>query len=297
MPVPPPLYRDFATQEQIDAQYDTAIPVADRAAEMRHYIERSALARAALPCRLGVPYGPTRAETLDIFPAAPSAGASGAPVFVFIHGGYWRALSSKEFSCVALGLQRRGIAVVVPDYALCPAVTLDEIVRQMRAACAWVLRHIADHGGDPRRVAVGGSSAGGHLAAMCLQTAWERDYGLPQDPFAGAVMASGLYDLAPLRWSYLQPKIQLTEELVRRCSPVHGARPCATPVLLTWGGREQAEFARQSLAYRDAWQAAGNRAELLAQPDAHHFSAIHGFEDPAHPLCDWLARILGAAPA
>ena len=173
------LYRDFATQEQIDAQYDTAIPVADRAAEMRHYQERSAHARATLPCRLGVPYGPTRAETLDIFPA-DSPDAAGAPVFVFIHGGYWRALSAADFSCVALGLAQRGITVVVPDYALCPAVTVDEIVRQMHAACAWVLRHIAEHGGDPQRVALGGSSAGGHLAAMCLQTEWERDYGLPR---------------------------------------------------------------------------------------------------------------------
>lgn len=286
------LYRDFATQEQIDAQYDTAIPVADRAAEMRHYQERSAHARATLPCRLGVPYGPTRAETLDIFPA-DSPDAAGAPVFVFIHGGYWRALSAADFSCVALGLAQRGITVVVPDYALCPAVTVDEIVRQMRAACAWVLRHIAEHGGDPQRVAVGGSSAGGHLAAMCLQTEWERDYGLPQDPFKGAVMASGLYDLAPLRYSFLQPKIQLTEDTVRRCSPVHHVRPSPTPVLLTWGGLEQPEFARQSLAWRDAWLAAGNRAELLEQPKAHHFSAIHGFEDPRSALCGWVAAALG----
>ncbi|WP_295856016.1 alpha/beta hydrolase [uncultured Xylophilus sp.] len=283
-----PLYRDFTTQEQIDAQYDTAIPVADRAAELRHYAERSAHARATLRCILDVPYGPTRAESLDIFPAD----RPGAPVFVFIHGGYWRALSSKEFSCVALGLQRRGITVVVPDYALCPAVTVGEIVRQMRAACAWVLRQIENHGGDPRRVAVGGSSAGAHLAAMCLQTEWDADYGLPQDPFAAAVLASGLYDLAPLRWSWLQPKIQLTEGDVRRLSPIHGVRSCATPVMLTWGGREQAEFARQSLAWRDAWTAAGNASSLLDQPDAHHFSAIHGFEAPDSPLCDWLANVL-----
>ncbi len=284
------LYRDFETQEQIDAQYDTAIPVADRAAEMRHYAERSAHARAALRGELRVPYGPTRAETLDIFPAD----APGAPVFVFIHGGYWRALSANDFSCVALGLQRRGITVVVPDYALCPAVTLDEIVRQMRAACAWVLRNIGAHGGDPQRVAIGGSSAGGHLAAMCLQTAWERDYGLPQDPFRGAVMASGLFDLAPLRFSYLQPKIQLTEELVRRNSPVLHVRPSPTPVLLTWGGVEQAEFARQSLAYRDAWRAAGNRVELLEQAGANHFTAIHGFEDAGSALCGWVDGVLKA---
>lgn len=286
----PHLYRDFDTQEQIDAQYDTAIPAIDRGAALRHYAERSAHARATLACQLGVPYGPTRAETLDIFPAD----RPGAPVFVFIHGGYWRALSAGDFSCVALGLQRRGITVVVPDYALCPAVTIDEIVRQMRAACAWVLRHIGEHGGDPARVAIGGSSAGGHLAAMCLQTEWARDYGLPSDPFAGAVLASGLYDLAPLRFSYLQPKIQLTEEIVRRCSPaLLGMRPSPTPVLMTWGGLEQAEFARQSLAWRDAWQAAGNRVELLAQPGADHFTAIHGFEAPGSALCEWVGGVLG----
>jgi arylformamidase len=108
------------------------------------------------------------------------------------------------------------------------------------------------------------------------------------------VLASGLYDLAPLRFSYLQPKIQLTEELVRRCSPARLAmRPCATPVLMTWGGREQAEFARQSLTWRDAWRAAGNRVELLAQPDADHFTAIHGFEEPGSALCDWVGRLWG----
>ncbi|HUD34567.1 MAG TPA: hypothetical protein VMR43_16405 [Variovorax sp.] len=80
----PRLYRDFETQERIDAEYDPARPVADRAAAMRHYAERSAHARATLACELGVPYGPTRAETLDIFPA----GRPDAPVFVFIHGGY-----------------------------------------------------------------------------------------------------------------------------------------------------------------------------------------------------------------
>ena len=77
---------------------------------------QSALARQTLRCVLDVPYGPTLAETLDIFPAD----APNAPVFVFLHGGYWRAFSSKEFSCVALGLQPLGITTVVVNYALCP---------------------------------------------------------------------------------------------------------------------------------------------------------------------------------
>lgn len=287
------LYRQFTEQSQIDSEYNPSLLCPDPAAEMRHYVERSAQARAQLPCVLDVPYGPTRAETLDIFPAAQP----NAPVFVFIHGGYWRALSSKDFSCVALGLQALGITTVVPNYALCPQVSIDEITRQCRAAVAWVLRHITAHGGDAQRVALGGHSAGGHLTAMCLQTDWAGDYGLPADPLAAAVLVSGLYDLAPLRYSYLQPMIQLDDGVIRRNSPAFAVRRCSTPIWVTWGGAESAEFARQSKTYHDNWVAAGNTTELHAVPGAHHFNAIHGFEHPQGDLARWLAARLNAGAA
>jgi arylformamidase len=283
------LYRDFSTQAQIDAQYNAAAAVPDAARHMQHYVERSRIARQTLPCVLDVPFGPTLDETLDIFPAAQA----GAPVFVFIHGGYWRAFSSKEFSCVALGLQPLGISSVLINYSLCPKVGLDEITRQARAAVAWVLCHIAAHGGDPARVALGGHSAGAHLAAMCLQTAWATEYGLAQDPLAAALLVSGLYDLRPLRYSYLQPQIQLDDGVIRRCSPLFGVRQCRTPTRLTWGAHESSEFARQSSAFHAASHAVGHRTELVVQDGANHFSAIHGFEDPSSPLCHWLASALG----
>lgn len=189
-----PLYRSFLNQAQIDAAYNPVIGLDDPAQYGRHYAEQSRLARERLRCVLDIPFGPTLAETLDIFPADQP----NAPVFVFIHGGYWRALSSKDFSCVALGLQARGITTVVVNYALAPSVSIDEITRQARASLAWVLRHIGEYGGDPERVAIGGHSAGGHLAAMALQTRWSEDYGLPRDPFKAAVLVSGLFDLQPL---------------------------------------------------------------------------------------------------
>jgi arylformamidase len=275
----------FRSEAEVDAQYDTSYSVADEAACLRHYLQQARRARETLRCIANVPYGPTLAETLDIFPAA----RPNAPVFVFIHGGYWRALAARDFSGVALGLHARGITTVVIDYALCPQVSLDEITRQARAAVAWVLRNIAAHGGDPSRVAVGGHSAGGQLAAMCLQTEWARDYGLAQDPLKAAVLVSGLYELEPLRWSYLQPALQLDAGLVQRNSPVLHVRPCATPAWITWGSDETAEFSRQARLYADAWQAAGNIAEVAPQPGADHFSAIHGFEDPDSALCAWLA--------
>lgn len=284
-----PLYRDFFDQAQIDAQYNPVIGLDDPAQYGRHYAEQSRLARERLRCVLDVPFGPTLAETLDIFPAEQP----NAPVFVFIHGGYWRALSSKEFSCVALGLQARGITTVVVNYALAPQVSIDEITRQARASLAWVLRHIGEHGGDASRVAIGGHSAGGHLAAMALQTRWAEDYGLPPDPFKAAVLVSGLFDLQPLRYSFLQPQIQLDEGVIRRNSPLFTTRPCATPALITWGADESVEFARQSTAFHEAWGAQGNASSLLPQPGAHHYSAIFDFEQAGSPLCEWLAERLG----
>lgn len=281
----PPLYRDFQTQAEIDAQYNAAQAVPDFPRYGQRNAALSQQLRQSLPCVLDVPYGPTLAETLDIFPAEQPH----APVFMFIHGGYWRALSSKDYSLVATGLRRRGVTTVVVNYALCPQVSIEEIVRQVRASVAWTLRNIAAHGGDPARVVMGGHSAGGHLTAMCLQSAWAADYGLPQDPLAGAVLISGLYDLRPLRYSYLQPMIQLDEGIVQRCSPLFGVRASRTPALVTWGGNESAEFARQSASWHAAYTALGGTATLQAVEGAHHFSVLDGFEDPGSMLCEWIA--------
>jgi len=283
------LYREFENQAQIDAQYNPSLGLADATAPGRHYAQRSAFARGQLRSVLDLPYGPTLEETLDIFPAdAPMA-----PVFVFLHGGYWRALSSKDFSCIALGLQPLGITTVVVNYALCPWVTLDEITRQVRSAVAWTLRNIQHHGGDPTRVALGGHSAGAHLSAMCLQTPWARDYGLAQDPLAAALLVSGVYDIAPLRYSYLQPQIQLDEGLIRRNSPAFSVRTCRTPVWVNWGGDESTEFARQATMFHQAWCAAGNVGELGTLPGADHYRAIHGFESAQSDVSQWLKRQLG----
>lgn len=284
----PQLYRHFQTQAEIDAQYNPSLHLANPAAAGQHYVEVAQRARDTLPCHLDVPYGPTLAETLDIFPAAPP----NAPVFVFIHGGYWRAFTSKEFSGVALGLNALGITTVVVNYALCPQVSLDEITRQARASVAWVVRNIASYGGDPQRIGIGGHSAGAHLAAMCLQTPWAQDYGLPENPIAAALLFSGLYDLAPLRYSYLQPQIQLNEGIIQRNSPALSVRACPTPTWITWGGEESTEFARQSELLHTASQALGNPTELTAIPGANHFTVIHGLESPHSVVAQWLDQML-----
>jgi len=125
---------------------------------------------------------------------------------------------------------------------------------------------------------------------MALQTEWQRDYGLPQDPFVGAIAFSGLYDLEPLRYSYLQPMIQLDDGSVRRNSPAFLVRPCKTPLWVTWGGLESPEFARQAQTYHSAWKAAGNQSLLQEHPGTNLFTIIPGPEDAGSSVCQWLQK-------
>lgn len=276
----------FRSDAAVDAGYNASAAVADFASYVPRWTAQAARVRETGSAVLDVPYGPSADETLDIFPAA----RAGSPVFVFLHGGYWRAFTSKEFSWVAGGLHAAGFTTVVVNYALCPAVTIDEITRQCRSAVAWTLRHIARHGGDPSRVAVGGHSAGGHLGAMCLETDWPRDFELPAHPLAAAVLVSGIYEIAPLMRSYLQPQIRLDAGIVERNSPVFSVRPCPTPALFTWGQDETAAFAYQSTRMHDAWRAAGNAGELMPLVGKNHFSAIDGFSSPDSTLVRWLLQ-------
>jgi arylformamidase len=287
------LYREFTTQAELDAQYDVERSVPDFTVHARHYIDESKLARHRLACDLDIPYGPTRDEHLDVFPA----GRRDAPILVFIHGGYWRMLSSKEFSCVALGPVPAGAAVVVVNYALCPGVTIDEIVRQARAAVAWTFRNARSFGGDPERLFVSGHSAGGQLTAMCLNTDWETVYGLPADLVKGGLSVSGVFDLQPIRYTLMQPLVQIDDGIVVRNSPqLLPQRRTRSPFLFSFGGDEPAEFQRQTMDFLHHWQMSGNQGEFLAQPGMNHFDAIYGFEDPRSALCRSLFRMMDLAP-
>ena len=231
-------------------------------------------ARDTLSCILNVSYGPTLEETVDIFPATKP----GAPVMVFLHGGYWRANQAHHFHNVALGPVAAGFTVVVVNYALCPHVTLDEIARQTRASLIWVRRNIHHYSGDAERVWVAGHSAGGQLTAMSLLTDWKRDYGINDNWLAGGLAISGVFELAALRFSYLQPLIQLNEGLIQRNSPVRNVTARSMPLSLTYGSLEQATFAAQSERMAERWQAAGNRGTVNALPDCDHFNILNGFD-------------------
>jgi arylformamidase len=275
------LYRDFATQEDLDAQYDLTTIFPDAASWYETFCGReSEKVRSELDHRLDVPFGPTLAEHLDLYPAGEKA-----PVLIYVHGGFWYLRTSEEFGFVARGPVSEGVATVVTNYALCPRVTVDEIVRQTRAAVAWVYRNAGSFGGDPGRIHVAGHSAGGHLVAMLLSTDWEGEYGLPADVIKGATAISGLFDLAPFPYTFLQPKLQLTWDQVLRNSPILHVPDSAPPLLVAYGEDETDEFKRQSEEFFEAWRAKGLEGERLVLPGKNHYDVIDGFLDAGSPLC------------
>jgi len=273
----------------LDAQYNNRARVPDHARHFERWAAASQLARAKSPARLDIAYGAGAGETLDVFPAAQP----GAPVLVFIHGGYWRSLDKSDFSFVAPAFNAAGATVVVPNYGLCPAVTIEQITLQCAAAVAWAWRHAAAHGGDPSRIALVGHSAGGHLATMLLTCRWkELDPGLPAQPLAGALSISGLYDLEPLRHvPSLQADLRLTPAAVKRLSPAFFPRPKGR-LYTTVGALESDEFLRQNQLIRDVW---GPTAVPVCEtvPGRNHFDVLESLVDPAGRLHDLALRLVG----
>lgn len=271
----------------LDAQYHARVAIADHPAIFQRWREASDLARAQSPCTLDIAYGPDPAERLDVFPAGP-----GAPVLVFIHGGYWRSLDKADHRFVAPSFVADGAAVVLPNYSLCPAVSIEQIALQMTRALAWVVAHIAEFGGDPSRIALAGHSAGAHLAAMLLACRWkEVEPSLPLQPLQGALGISGLYDLEPLRLApFIADDLRLSPANVRRLSPAFFPRP-RRPLYAVVGGDESEEFRRQTQLIRDQW---GPTAVPVCETlvGHHHLSVLTPLADPASRLHQLALRLL-----
>lgn len=274
----------------LEAQYNNRARVPDYAEVLARWAQASALVRAQSDAVLDLPYGTGAGETLDVYPAA----RPGAPVLIFIHGGYWRSLDKADHGFVAPSFVADGAMVVVPNYALCPAVSMEHIALQMVQALVWTWRHAAAYGGDPGRVAVVGHSAGAHLAAMMLSCRW-RDVAaeLPVQLPSGALGISGLYDLEPLRLApFLQADLKLSPASVRRLSPAFFPRPKAGKFYAAVGLDESDEFLRQNRLIRDAW---GPTAVPVCEtvPQANHFTVLNGLADPKGRLHELALRLLG----
>ena len=272
----------------LDSMYNPRAAVADHADHFRRWAADSAEAVRSQTRELDLRYGGGPNEHLDVF----VTDKPNAPVLFFIHGGYWRSFDKRDHSFIAPAFTQQGVCVVIPNYALAPAVTVPEITMQMVRALAWTWRNIARYGGDPARITVAGHSAGGHLAAMMLECVWPalaKD--LPPQLVKNALSISGLHDLEPIMHTPFLKNVNLTPQQVRQASPALLPAPLHGQLAAVAGAEESAEFHRQAQLIQQAW---GKQAvpvcELL--PGLNHFSVLEALPQPGHRLNEIAIELL-----
>jgi arylformamidase len=267
-------------QAALDAAYNQAAYAPNREQVLARQATNSAAARAHIGLPERVAYGDGAIERLDIYRTRRAD--EPAPIFVFIHGGAWRAGRAENFAAPAEMFLAAGAHYVVPDFAWVQEVggRLTVLADQIRRAIAWVWRNAAGFGGDPSRLYVGGQSSGGHLAAVTLTTNWPGRFGLPADIIKGGLCVSGMYDLAPVRLSARSAYVDFDDETVEQLSPIRHLDRLHAPLVVAYGTLETPEFQRQNREFASAVAAAGKPVQLLVGEHYNHFELPETLANP-----------------
>ncbi|TPO01597.1 alpha/beta hydrolase [Mesorhizobium sp. B1-1-5] len=247
-------------------------------------VHRSAETRAKIESVADVAYGPDAAETIDMF--FPQGKRDRLPVHMFIHGGYWRMFSKRDYSYVADTVTRAGAIAIIVDYSLMPSVRMAAIVEQVRRAKRWVLEHIAEHGGDRGRLTVSGHSAGAHLATMLFN-----DDGRSSS-VKGALLLGGLYELKPLQTSFLAAEIAITDEEAASLSPLTHRFDPSVEVEIAVGAEETPPFHSQAEGFAKHLRKQGLAVSQTALSGANHMSSVRDLGLSGTEASDRLAKLI-----
>lgn len=260
--------------------------VADFDNVVHDILSRSEAARRQLPMVADIAYGPGASETVDLF--FPHDRDAAMPVHLFIHGGYWRMFSKRDYSCVAETITAAGAIAVIVDYALMPSVRMATIVEQVRSARRWIRDHIADYGGDPARLSVSGHSAGAHLATFLFNEA--------QAPsgIGAALLLGGLYDLGPLQSSFLRGEIAITDREVSDFSPMRHRHDPSTRVEVLVGADETPPFLQQANEFAAVLRGQGLDATRRDLPDRNHMDSVRDLAIAGSDAGACLRAMIGA---
>jgi arylformamidase len=253
------------SQQDRDLGLDNGVAVPESADIVTGWDKRSAGMRARYSTRLDLRYGSRERNRIDFLKIA-----DGGPTLLFIHGGYWQTRAKETFAVFASGPMAHGINVALIGYTLAPDATLDEIVAEIHGGLDFLIAQLSALGGDPDRIVASGWSAGGHLTSMALS-----------HPGVKAGMAiSGIYDLEPIRHSYLNVKLGLDEAMSLRNSPMMQAGGALKPLSLVVGSAELPLLRKQTADF------AGHRAKYGLPvtyeeiPGANHFSIMDELVSP-----------------
>jgi arylformamidase len=233
-------------------------------------------------------YGPGPRERLDLY--LPQ-NAANCPVHVFIHGGYWRAGSKELYVFVADSVCAAGGIAVMVEYGLMPAVRMATIVEQVRRALVWVERNARTYGGDPAALSISGHSAGAHLASFALARAHhDADAAIPA--VREALLVSGIYDLAPIAQSFLQPEISLTQEEIGRWSPLRADWIGRAAVSIVVGEKETTPFHDQAAAFAAKLKLARAGVEQRVAPAEDHMTVVRALGRRGTMMADMLTACI-----
>lgn len=249
--------------------------------------EAAELAKQTQTLKSNLSYGENEDELIDLF--LPTKGNT-KKLQVYIHGGYWQALSKNESSFAASNFQQNGCYFAVLNYSLAPNASLTEIVKQNRKAIAWLYNNAEHLGFDANEIYLSGSSAGAHLAMMMLHTDWtdyiKSDKQQNNQVVKGICAVSGIYDLAPIALTYINDALMLTANEIEQYSPNNKSLKNLCPIVFAFGDNETSEFKRQTSEMLMALSRDGIEVSCNEIKGRNHFDVILDLADPL----SWLSK-------
>lgn len=271
----------YSSPDEVSVQLDLINHMWDKTPYYEFLVHQSLRGREQNRCLEDIRVGPRQEERVDVYLAEKA----NSPIVVFVHGGWWRGGTRKEFGICANGLVRRGYTVVMADYTLCPKACVPDITQATRAAIVWAYENAGQINGDSERLFVVGHSAGGQQAGMVAVTDWSR-YGVPMNVVKGVVPMSGIFDMYPFKQSWLQAWLQLTGDTVLSESAAFQIVDSTPPVLVMLGAEESEEFHRQSLLFVQALQARQRPVEYLDMQGEDHSTVLFAMAHPDSGVCE-----------
>ena len=259
--------------EQLEEEYSPSSVIGGNYLPfIQEYIERSddvASSNSIIECF----YGPIQSNSIDLILPENITEDKPVPLLVFIHGGYWQELSKKESLFAAKDILSEGMAFAAIDYTLCPEVTIGEIVNE----CIGALRYLKSIGPkynfDPNKIVLAGSSAGAHLASMCvLESIKAKDNSSLR--IASTILVSGVYELEPLIQTSINDAIKMDRSVAISMSPMLKDLEDFPDTLIVWGENETAEFKGQSSKFSKKLVEYGISVKAFEVPSRNHFDVI-----------------------
>jgi arylformamidase len=279
------IYKQY-DQAALDRQYNNRLQVPDFATHLDRWESLSRQTEKDYKVAVDISYGKLLRQKLDIYPSLHPRSRT----LIFIHGGYWQKFDKANFQFIAKAFYTHNITTVIINYPLGPSAPVDEIVASCIDAVRWLYNNVEAYNGDPTQLYIAGHSAGAQLAAMVLATNWKQ-FDLAGDVIKGACVISGIFNLIPIRLSYLNQSLRMDTTAALRNSPVQLVPSVLCPLTIVVGSNETDEFLDQSRELYNCWKE-NIPAEIMELPGLNHFSILETVLDPASELYRLMSRLM-----